>query len=116
MATKLKLDVDFFIQTAPKIYKNCTKNFIVPKFTFRIFLLFSVENYRTRSIVRIPNNVVTPFNAQATLHFYPAFWALYLPISVSGRVSDIWRSYVGQAFFKHLGLSLGFLPRYSNWF
>ena len=72
---------------------------------------FSVVDDGIRPIVRIPNSVVTPYNAQATLHFYPAFWALYLPITVSGRVSDIWRSFVAQAFFKHLGLSLGFLPR-----
>ena len=26
-------------------------------------------------------------------------------------MSDIWRSYIGQALFKHLGLSVGFLPR-----
>ena len=52
-----------------------------------------------------------PYNAQATLHFYSAFWALYLPVTVAGRVSDIWRSYFSQAVFKHLGLALGFMPR-----
>ena len=30
---------------------------------------------------------------------------------MTGRVSDIWRSFVGQALFRHLGLSVGFLPR-----
>ncbi len=64
-----------------------------------------------RPILKIPNTVITPYNAQATLHYYNAFWALFLPVSVAGRVSDIWRSFVGQAFFKHLGLSVGFLPR-----
>ena len=64
-----------------------------------------------KSIVRIPEGKVTPYNAQATLHFYEALWALYLPVSVAGRVSDIWRSYFSQPIFKKLGLSLGFLPR-----
>jgi len=64
-------------------------------------------------VIQIPNDVISPYNAQATIHFYAAFWALYLPISVPGRVSDIWRSFVAQAFFKHLDLSVGFLPRYK---
>ncbi len=63
------------------------------------------------AILKIPNSVVVPYNAQATLHFYDAFWALLLPVTVAGRVSDIWRSYIGQALFKRLDLSLGFLPR-----
>jgi hypothetical protein len=66
------------------------------------------------SVIQIPNNVITPYNAQATIHFYAAFWALYLPISVSGRVSDIWRSFIAQAFFKHQGVSVGFLARYQT--
>jgi hypothetical protein len=61
--------------------------------------------------LKIPENVATPYNAQATLHFYDAFWALYLPVTVAGRVSDIWRSYFTQALFPLLGLSIGFLPR-----
>ena len=61
--------------------------------------------------MKIPQNVVTPYNAQATLHFYDAFWALYLPVTVAGRVSDIWRSYFTQALFPLLDLSIGFLPR-----
>ncbi|CAD7971539.1 unnamed protein product, partial [Amoebophrya sp. A25] len=37
---------------------------------------------------------VAPWNAQATLVMPPAFFGLLLPASVSGRVSDIWRSYI----------------------
>ena len=54
---------------------------------------------------------MAPYNAQATLHFYEAFWGLYLPITVPGRVSDIWRSYFTQALFPQLDLHLAFLPR-----
>ncbi|KAI9031375.1 hypothetical protein DFJ74DRAFT_431747 [Hyaloraphidium curvatum] len=49
-----------------------------------------------------------PYNAQATLHTSIAFWALYLPISVHGRVSDIWRSYIAQAIFHVCGFVVGF--------
>ena len=54
---------------------------------------------------------MTPYNAQATMVFQSGFWSLYLPVSVAGRVSDIWRSYFSQAFFKSIGVDLGFLPR-----
>ena len=54
---------------------------------------------------------MTPYNAQATIFFETGFWSLYLPITVVGRVSDIWRSYFAQALFKSIGVELGFLPR-----
>ena len=53
----------------------------------------------------------SPYNAQATLHFSRAFHALYLPVTVAGRVSDIWRSYVAQAIFSITETRWGFLPR-----
>lgn len=48
----------------------------------------------------------TPYNAQATTHLYNSFWGLYLPISVPGRVTDIWRSYIVQRLMKDVGLYL----------
>ena len=38
-----------------------------------------------------PTGSYAPYNAQATLHLYPALWSLLLPMTVHGRVSDIWR-------------------------
>ena len=61
--------------------------------------------------MKVPADSMTPYNAQATLFFRSGFWSLYLPISVAGRVSDIWRSYFAQALFKRIGVDLGFLPR-----
>ena len=61
--------------------------------------------------VIVPEGVMTPYNAQATLHFKPGFWALLLPITVHGRVSDIWRSYFAQRLFWDVGLRLGFAAR-----
>jgi hypothetical protein len=45
----------------------------------------------------------TPYNAQATLHFRNAFWGMLLPITVHGRVSDIWRSYFTQRLLWDVG-------------
>ena len=59
----------------------------------------------------VPTGVLTPYNAQATLHFEAGFWALLLPITVHGRVSDIWRSYFAQRLFWDVGLQVGFLAR-----
>ena len=68
--------------------------------------------YRSKApLVKIPGATLAPYNAQATLHFYNAFWALYLPVTVHGRVSDIWRSYFSQAIFKKLNIHVGYLPR-----
>lgn len=59
----------------------------------------------------IPTGVLTPYNAQATIHFKSSFWALLLPITVHGRVSDIWRSYFAQRLFWDCGLQIGFTER-----
>jgi hypothetical protein len=47
-------------------------------------------------VVRLPQGTFTPFNAQATIFKRDALWALLLPVTVHGRVSDIWRSYMVQ--------------------
>ena len=54
---------------------------------------------------------MTPYNAQATIFFPSGYWSLYLPVTVAGRVSDIWRSYFAQALFRRIGVDFGFLPR-----
>ena len=59
-------------------------------------------------LVASPSHFFAPYNAQATLHMQEAFWALYLPITVHGRVSDIWRSYIFEAVARDTGLRLLF--------
>ncbi len=59
----------------------------------------------------VPLGSFTPYNAQATLHFRASFFSMYLPITVTGRVSDIWRSYVSQRLFRDVGLRVGFMAR-----
>lgn len=60
--------------------------------------------------VVIPSRVYTPYNAQATLHFYPALWSLLLPVTVHGRVSDIWRGYIFQRLAQDLDVRLVYSP------
>lgn len=49
----------------------------------------------------VPPSTFAPFNAQATLFGRrDMLWALYLPITVHGRVSNIWRSYFVQRLMR----------------
>ena len=72
---------------------------------------FSFQRSNETKPLLVPKGVFTPYNAQATLHLQPSFWALMLPTTVHGRVSDIWRSYFAQRLFWDLGLQVGFLAR-----
>lgn len=51
---------------------------------------------------------VASFNAQATLWMRKSFWGMLLPVSVHGRVSDIWRSYFVQCIMRDLGQHVAF--------
>ena len=64
----------------------------------------------TKGSIVVPTHSFAPYNAQATVHTYKALWALLLPFTVPGRVSDIWRGYFAEALFRDLGLSVTFLP------
>ena len=57
-----------------------------------------------------PSNAYSPYNAQATTHLYHAFWGLYLPVTVPGRITDIWRSYFTQRIMKDLGMHVIYTP------
>jgi hypothetical protein len=58
----------------------------------------------------VPDDTYAPYNAQATLHLYSSLWSLLLPITVHGRVSDIWRGYFMQRVCKTINLKLLFAP------
>lgn len=60
------------------------------------------------SIWALPVNRVAPFNAQATMLSRKALFALVLPVSVHGRVTDIWRSYISQRMFADEKLLISF--------
>lgn len=54
-------------------------------------------------VLATPPQVFLPYNAQATVHLYEAFWGLLLPVTVHGRVSDIWRAYLTQKLLWDIG-------------
>lgn len=60
--------------------------------------------------VVLPAKVLAPYNSQSSMHTYQALWALLLPTTVPGRVSDIWRGYAAQRLFWDVGASLAFSP------
>lgn len=60
--------------------------------------------------VAVPKGAYAPYNAQATLHLYNALWSLMLPVTIHGRVSDIWRGYAAQRIMSMLNLRLLFSP------
>lgn len=60
--------------------------------------------------IAVPQKSFSPYNAQATLHLYSSFWSLLLPVTVHGRVSDIWRGYVAQRLGLDIGMRLVFSP------
>jgi STELLO glycosyltransferases len=64
----------------------------------------------SRSSAAVPSENYAPFNAQATLFTRDALWALLLPVTVHGRVSDIWRSFIIQRLFRDTGLRVAFAP------
>jgi hypothetical protein len=68
------------------------------------------------SCYAMPQGVLVPYNSQATLHHYSSFWALLLPITVHGRVSDIWRGYFNQPNLWAMRSRLCFCPPAVNQF
>ena len=54
--------------------------------------------------VIVPPHTMSPMNAQATLIRRSAMWSMFLPTTVHGRVSDIWRSYIAQTLGNQYGM------------
>ena len=52
--------------------------------------------------------VMAPWNAQAVILEHSAFFTMLLPISVHGRVTDIWRSYMSNRLLRDAGKRVAF--------
>lgn len=68
---------------------------------------FNDPNSRT---LIVPLFALSSFNAQATLFTYDALFLLLLPVSVHGRVSDIWRSYLAGRLLRDADRHVAFTP------
>ena len=66
------------------------------------------------SPILVPSTTAAPYNAQATIHHFPSFFATLLPITVKSRISDIWRAYYAAPLFRDIGISLIFAPPKIN--
>ncbi len=64
-------------------------------------------NFKDGISVLLSPGTFSSYNAQATLHY--ALWGMLLPVSIHGRVSDIWRSYIMQRLMHDVGQSVGFV-------
>jgi len=64
-------------------------------------------NFDSNKRVVLPPGTYSSYNAQATIHY--ALWGTLLPVSVHGRVSDIWRSYIMQRLMHDVGQAVGFV-------
>ena len=64
-------------------------------------------NFDEKKRVLLSSGTFCSYNAQATLHY--ALWGMMLPVSVHGRVSDIWRSYIMQRLMHDVGQVVGFV-------
>ena len=63
---------------------------------YRMTQNLPVNFMRSDTVLAVPPGLFMPWNAQATLIAPSAFFGLILPISVTGRVSDIWRSFIAS--------------------
>ena len=68
----------------------------------------------SQTTVKISAGLMVPYNAQATLVTKMGLWSLLLPVTVHGRVSDIWRSYISQRIFWDFNLTIAFTPPIVN--
>lgn len=78
------------------------------RMTQPIPVVFQPHHDKKRNILIIPQTTFVPINAQSCLFDIDAFWMLLLPVSIHGRVSDIWRGYLGQRILHETGHHVAF--------
>lgn len=77
------------------------------RLTQRLPMAFNAD---VTTAVALPPGTFAPYNAQATLVRKSAMFTLLLPVTVHGRVSDIWRSYIAQRMLWLSNQSIAFTP------
>ena len=92
------------------IYQSLADNEPDVDAIYRLTRVTPMNFLPVKSTLVIPRGILSPFNAQATLVKKQAFWSLLLPVSVHGRVSDIWRSYFAQRLLWDVGMEIAFTP------
>lgn len=75
---------------------------------YRLTRKLPIYFWKGNTLLVPPRGTFTPWNAQAVLLRQPAFFGLLLPVTVTGRVSDIWRSYITTRLLWETGFLVGF--------
>jgi hypothetical protein len=77
--------------------------------------IFRLTQHHENDVFFVPKSscglsfgIFCPFNSQNTFFHKKAFFTLYLPSTVSMRVSDIWRSYYAQKLLNDINLRIVF--------
>jgi len=81
---------------------------------YRMTRRLPVEFERQGVVMAVPPGVFAPMNAQAALYSREAFWGMLLPVTVHGRVSDIWRSYFTERIMWDAGQSMSFASPFAE--
>lgn len=68
----------------------------------------------TSDALILDHNVMSPWNAQAVVIAQPAFFTMLLPITVHGRVTDIWRSYMSNRLLADAGKRVAFSKPWAD--
>lgn len=81
---------------------------------YRMTGVLPVRFSRYDTILAVPPGVFSPWNAQATIFTKQAFFGCILPISVTGRVADIWRSFMTERLLWTIGYQIAFTSPWVN--
>ena len=85
---------------------------------YRLTRRLPLHFQKKKELIVPPRGAFTPWNAQAVLLRKPSFFGLLLPITVTGRVSDIWRSYLTSRLLWEtdylVGFSSPFVTQFRN--
>ena len=90
----------------PAIYQSAANHDPDVDAVYRLTREIPFKFQETGVNIAVPPKVFVPYNAQANLHTRSAMWALLLPTTVEGRVSDIWRGYAAQRLLWDQGLGV----------
>ena len=63
---------------------------------FRLTKPLNITFRKNRALV-LSYNQYSPLNAQSCIYFNHSFITMFLPMTVHGRVSDIWRGYIAES-------------------
>jgi hypothetical protein len=80
------------------------------RMTERLPVWFALQD----AVLAVPPGTFAPWNAQATIFNDRAFFGLIMPVTVTGRVADIWRSYITERLLWIAGYQVAFTSSFVD--